>query len=268
MLLLPGSQLPASPGDNRSEELQGWGQARPLLASITAAPSAQACPVSFLSSFPCFPSLLFLQKSFSLPRPSSLHRHRIRPCRVCSVSTPTPLWRRKQGSDWGQRSRPSPQDSKAAPRTHTNPCTCTPISHRARTPKAAPRSTGSHGSKRPGLTQQQGGKTWPRKPHSSPQWDTCSGRELPPGETPWQDTAPGCAPRPLPRPEPPRRSRFRFLLYPRGHFASSAGLAEEPGRRRGTGDPRAPSTGFLLTHRETKSPPQKRELPSPSPVTH
>lgn len=135
MLLLPGSQLPASPGDNSSEELQGWGQARPLLASITAAPLAQPYPVSFLSSFPCFPSLLFLQKSFSLPRPSSLHRLRIRPRRVCSISTPTALRRRKLGSDWGQRSRPLPQDSKAAPRTYTNHCTCTPISHRARTPK-------------------------------------------------------------------------------------------------------------------------------------
>lgn len=70
---------------------------------------------------------------------------------------------------------------------------------------------------------------WPGKPHSGPQWDTCSARELPPGETPRQDTAPWCAPCQLPLPKPPRRSRFRFLLYPRGHFASLAALVEEGG---------------------------------------
>lgn len=119
-MVCSSSQLPTSPGDNGSEELRegdrpisSWHQSQQLLQPSHALfPSRPNFHVFLLCSFcrtafPCqVPALVtvpqlgprcmevFLREA-CIPSPSFLHCHRIRPRRVCSISTSTELGRRK-----------------------------------------------------------------------------------------------------------------------------------------------------------------------------
>lgn len=128
LLLLPGSQVPASPGDNGSEQLSssppGISHSSSfspavlrflliltnfhvfLLCSFcgTAVPCRAPAPVTMPRPGPrCTEASL---REARVPGPRFLHPHRIRPCGVRSTSAPTALGRRKLGSRQGQRPRP------------------------------------------------------------------------------------------------------------------------------------------------------------------
>lgn len=83
-----------------------------LLCSFcrTAFPCQDPAPVTIPRLGPCGTVSL---REACVPGPSFLHPRRIRPCGVCSVSTPTALGRRRLGSRRGQRPRPG--DGAAPP---------------------------------------------------------------------------------------------------------------------------------------------------------